>query len=295
MYRVTTFACALLLVSCLYAKPVSLNDCDSRLSLASPLPRNVAEVSDLSYTVQLPASRLEFSFKNNGTKAIVRVFMLIELVDMQQQSLFTMTLHAYKRGAPGWPTDAPPSGIQLDRPLNSGETERWWISSPLLALSCPASTRATMIRIQFEDGSEYRYTSSEARQQPQAIDASHADLRGMPLQRPLQLVATLRIDTNGRAHVTHVDRVGANIEKWLQGVVDQWEFLPQLEAGVPSSGDLNVLFRIHESVSAHYPVPEFLPQTSPFEIIDVIPTKQNDHSWQVLIGGTVISSKAFEK
>jgi hypothetical protein len=269
--------------------------CDARIPFDIPLDRSMAEVSRLHFIAKFPRSYADFLFTNRSSKPVVSLLAVVELRDQQGQYMFNMLFHAYEFKA--YRRDTSPSSpeyqtkvvTQFDQPVMPGAKETWSMSSSSFVTDCPASAHASIVQIQFGDGTVLAHSAADARRQPVVIDASSMDFSQAPFSPPFEVLATLEIDVLGRPSVTNVGFASDDFVRWVGARVEKWEFAPAYSGVTAVPGKLQILFRFHKGTPPPSPVIAKLPNALVFEVADIFPPKPGRRLAKVYLGGVTIS------
>ncbi len=109
-------------------------------------------------------------------------------------------------------------------------------NAPLVALTCPASVRISMVQLKYLDQSSFEYVSpimnlSTAPSKPIEI----ADRKAAQRWAPLTVSGTIEVDAQSHLRVLNLDFNAVGFSKWLEKELVGWRFTAPWIGGKPAS------------------------------------------------------------
>jgi hypothetical protein len=145
-----------------------------------------------------------------------------------------------------------PGGFMKPIPAESSSREGFNIS--LSMLTCPTSARVSMVRLKYDDGTEFNYASPHVQLSTTPAEKMEIhDMNGAQKWGPLIATGTLEVDAQGRARIVDLDAAEV-FRNWLQKEFSGWKFIPAWAEGKPVSSRLPFIFYLGDTTHDWVPI-----------------------------------------
>jgi hypothetical protein len=134
-----------------------------------------------------------------------------------------------------------------NEPITPGSEKRKAFNIALSTLTCPKSVRVSMVQLQYEDGTEFRYALPGLNLS--LAPASQLELRDKRTARhwaPIAVSGTLQVDAEGRARILELDGAPEDVGNLIAEEIVRWKFIPAWVDGKPVAIQLPFLFFLGE-------------------------------------------------
>jgi len=244
---------------------------------------------------ELGTSWVDVTFQNSQSVPIQAIALILEYSDnggevIDRIPLLEGTAHAeaafhapfpIDRVANAWTENVPAGGIERLHGVKRG----------IRTAVCSSRATITFATVQMEDGTIQTYSSEGWKLGPTSGVVPWFDALPAAAPERASFVATLKISAWGDV-VSMIPKKGGNasqlIVEWLrEQVLHKWIFNPALYDGQPVDSELQVLFRVHNSLQQPEDSGTSL---SPITVIDLTSNPQFPRRTQVSYGGLMSGS-----
>jgi hypothetical protein len=134
-----------------------------------------------------------------------------------------------------------PGGYMEAIPARSKSREVF--GTHLVALTCPASVRATAIWLKFEDGTEYKHVSENLNLSPATRKPTKfKNIKQAKTWSPVTVSGNIKLDEQGRVTATTIESPNERFKIWLAKEISGWELTSPWISGKPASVTLPFFF-----------------------------------------------------
>lgn len=213
-------------------------------------------LKDLVFFGLVDSSAGHVELVNNSTKTIEHYLVIIDLFDSAGEYILSIPIFNVDKGQKipfdvnlePWIMANWPGGYfeGIDPKASARKT----FFAPFTVLTCPARARISMIRLRYQNNTEYEFSAVPVRTMPILTEASFKDPASFQKWMPLAVSGTIQVDSTGKAHVATIDFQEPEFKTWLQGQISDWRFFPASLDGKSRSGEISFLFMIGDTKDA---------------------------------------------
>lgn len=231
--------------------------CNKTLPVIAPTDAPL-EFQQVTFDSTFAGSGGGVALVSKSDKAIRYYVIILEFLDADGKYLVS---------APVYNVDDTNQSIPFDLPFKPW-LKRNWVSwthmSPVPAKShssmyfqitlamvtCPASSRVSMIQLRYDDNTEFKYISPTLNISTTPARAMEIkDVDGAVRWSPLAVTGMLQIDTDGHAKILELD-AGDVFRRWLQKEFNDWRFIPAWVEARPTTTQLPFVFLLGSTTHA---------------------------------------------
>jgi hypothetical protein len=187
---------------------------------------------------------------NKSEKRIQYYLVVMEFLDDQGKYLFSAPVYnadkeqhvPFDVAFKPWLLANWPGGQMASIPARSKSAETF--GTKLVALTCPASVRISVIWLKYDDGKEFKYISenlslsTSTQEEPIRIK----NIKNARKWAPITVAGTLQVDQHGRVKISNTDNPSDDLREWMNREFSGWNFTPAWLAGKPVPSRIPFMF-----------------------------------------------------
>jgi hypothetical protein len=218
--------------------------CSGHIAVEGTISPAPLGFGDLVFFASVDSSAGHIDLINSGTKGIQYYLVILDLFDSQDKYVLSLPVFNVDRDQnipfdvdfKPWVLANWPGGHFEDIPARTTAQKVFFV--PLATLSCPSKARVSMIRLRFQDKSEYNFAAPTVRTMPALTRAFLNEPTAYERWMPRVAWGTIQVDPAGHGSLQAEDSQDSDFEAWLRDQISGWVFSPSSIDGRLTTGEI---------------------------------------------------------